>query len=77
VVPPEQRETRQQLAGFLGSEGAAFAGSQDQVRVGAALGGGDLADRVGVDRAFVEGELEDPQGHGAALAEGGWADLGG
>jgi hypothetical protein len=24
------------------------------------LGTGDLADRVGVDRALVEGELEDP-----------------
>jgi hypothetical protein len=29
VVPPEQRETCQQLAGFLGGEGAAVAGPQD------------------------------------------------
>jgi hypothetical protein len=77
VVPPEQGEAGQQLAGFLGGEGAAFAGSQDQIRVGAALGGGDLADRVGVDGAFVEGELEDPQRQRAALAKGGRADLGG
>jgi hypothetical protein len=77
VVPPEQGETRQQLPGFLGGEGPACAGSQDQVGVGAARGGGDLADRVGVDRALVEGELEDPQGQGAALAKGGRADLGG
>ena len=77
MIPPEQWETGQQLAGFLGGEGAACAGSQDQVGVGAALGGGDLADRVGVDGAFVEGELEDPQGQGAALAKGGRADLGG
>jgi hypothetical protein len=27
VVPPKQRETGQQLAGFLGGEGAALAGS--------------------------------------------------
>jgi hypothetical protein len=51
-------------------------GPQDQVGVGAAFGGGDLADRVGVDGAFIEGELEDPQGQGAALAQGGRADLG-
>jgi hypothetical protein len=37
VIPPEQRETRQQLAGFLRSEGAALTGPQDQVRVGATL----------------------------------------
>src|SRR5512132_987595 len=77
VVPPEQRETGQQLAGFLGGEGATFAGSQNKVRVGAARGGRDLADRVGVDRALVDGELEDPQRQGAALAKGGRADLGG
>jgi hypothetical protein len=40
-------------------------GRRTQVGVGAALGGGDLADRVGVDGTFVEGELEDPQGQGA------------
>jgi hypothetical protein len=42
VVPPKQRETGQQLAGFLGGEGAALAGPQDQVRVGATLGTGTL-----------------------------------
>jgi hypothetical protein len=77
VVPPERRKAGQQLAGFLGGEGAALAGPQDQVGVGAALGGGHLADRVGVDRALVEGELEDPQGQRAALSQGRRADLGG
>jgi hypothetical protein len=76
VIPPEQRETGQQLAGLLRAKGAALAGPQDQIGISPAPGGGNLADRVGVDRALVNGELEDPQRQRAALAKGGRAYLG-
>ena len=46
--------------------------TEDLLRVNAALGRGHLADRVGVDRALVHGELEDAQRQRSALGHCGW-----
>jgi hypothetical protein len=61
VVPPEQRETGQQPAGLLRGERAAPHGAEHLLGVGAASGRRHPASRVGLDRAFVGGELQDAQ----------------
>jgi hypothetical protein len=61
VVPPEQRELRQEPARFLGGEGPPLGGVQHLVGIDSASGRRDLADRVGLNGAFVDGELQDPQ----------------
>jgi hypothetical protein len=77
VVPPEQRELGEQATGLFRGEGSAFGLVQDLFGVGAAPGRGDLAHGVGVDGAFVHGELQDPQDQRPALHEGGVAGAGG
>ena len=61
VVPPEQRETGQQPPGLLRSQGASLGLTEDLLGIDPAPGWRHLADRVGVDRSLVHGELEDPQ----------------
>ena len=73
VVPPEQGEAGEQLAGFLGSECSAPGLAEYLVRVGASLGYRDFADRVGVERALVDGVLEDAEQQRAALLHRGVA----
>ena len=77
VVPPEQRELGQQATGLLGGEGPALGLVQDLFGIGAPSGRGHLAHGIGVDGAFVHGELQDPQHQRPALHEGGVAGAGG
>jgi hypothetical protein len=67
VVPPEQREAGQQPPGLLGSEGASFDLAEDLLGINPVLERWHLADRVGVDRSLVHGELEDAQRQRAAV----------
>jgi hypothetical protein len=61
VVPPEQGEAGEQLAGFLRGKGSAPGLAEHLVGVGAALGHRDLADRVGLEGALIHGVLEDAE----------------
>jgi hypothetical protein len=77
VVPPEQRDLGQQPTGLLRGEGPALGTIQDLFGIGAASGRGHLADGIGIDGAFVHGELQDPQHQRPALHEGGLAGAAG
>jgi hypothetical protein len=66
VVPPEQRETSKQSAGLLGGEGATLGVGEHLLGIHPTLWGGDLADRVGRDGAFILGKLEDAEQDRAA-----------
>jgi hypothetical protein len=59
VVPPEQGEAGEQLAGFRRRERATPGLAEHLVGVRAALGHRDFADRVGINGTFVDGVLED------------------
>jgi hypothetical protein len=77
VVPPEQRELGQQPTGLLRGESPTLGTIQDLFGIGAASGRGHLAHWIGVDGAFVHGELQDPQDQRSALHEGGVAGAAG
>jgi hypothetical protein len=77
VVPPEQRELGEQPTGLLGGEGPPLGLIQHLFWVGAASWRGHPAHRIGVDGAFVHGELRDPQDQRPALHEGGMAGAAG
>jgi hypothetical protein len=67
MIPPEQRETGQQPPGLLRGQGPPLDFPEDLLRINPALERGHLADRVGVDRTLVHGELEDAQRQRAAV----------
>jgi hypothetical protein len=73
VVPPEQRDLGQQPTGLLRDEGPPLGLSQRLFEIGSTPGRGHLAHWIGVDGAFVHGELQDPQHERPALHEGGVA----
>jgi hypothetical protein len=77
VVPPEQRELGQQPPGLLGGESPTLGTIQDLFGIGAASGRGHLSNRIGLDGAFVHGQLQDPQDQRPALHEGGVAGAAG
>jgi hypothetical protein len=77
VVPPEQRELGEQATSLRGGEGPALDLVQDLFGIGAASGRGHLAHRIGVEGAFIHGELQDPQDQRPALHEGGQAGAAG
>ena len=70
VIPPEQREAGQQLAGFLGSEGAALGRAAGPVRVGAALGAAAPCGPGWCRWRLRPRRTGGSQGQGAALATG-------
>jgi hypothetical protein len=73
VIPPEQGEASEQLAGLLRGKGAAPGLAEHLLGVGTALGHRHLPDRVGVERSLIHGVLEDAQQQRAALLDGGVA----
>ena len=67
MIPPEQRETRQQPPGLLRGQGAALDLAENLLGIDPAPKRRHLADRVGVNRALVHRELEDPQRQRSAV----------
>jgi hypothetical protein len=61
VVPAEQGEAGEQVAGFLRSKGSAPGLAEHLVGVGSALGHRNFADRVGLEGALIHGVLEDAE----------------